>query len=183
MKSKTVFINYISLFILNFNLMLFAQENSIPQKQYVKTKTQLETMLKKIIKQVKPDTSDSLTNKNPSSKAVNSDNIEIDGLIIDETHTKIGCDFFEYFYNVWEVPEGIKDYTIYISEKAGARMSTQIRILVNEIIVYQNFLQPRAEAIENAANQGVECTLQFLRQNEQEKKLLSGEDLKGTGIF
>ncbi|MCB0753318.1 MAG: hypothetical protein KDC52_17740, partial [Ignavibacteriae bacterium] len=40
------------------------------------------------------------------------DFFEIDNLIVDETITKIGNDFYESFYNSWEAPPNSPNITI-----------------------------------------------------------------------
>jgi len=56
-------------------------------------------------------------------------------------------------------------------------------IKVNDNIIFQRFLKPRSEEIEEAAKIGFNATMQFLLQYEQIKKQLAAEDLKGTGIY
>jgi len=67
--------------------------------------------------------------------------LEIDGLLIDETKTKSGRDFYEYFYKDWTAPVGVKNYTIYIIEKPYRLNNTIIEIKINETLVFQQFLQ------------------------------------------
>lgn len=52
--------------------------------------------------------------------------IEIDGLLFDETKTKIGGDFYNYFYTGWQAPPDAKNYAIFISEKPYRLMTTLI---------------------------------------------------------
>lgn len=116
------------------------------------------------------------------SKPLEQIELEIDAMVVDQTMTKIGRDFYDLFYSNWEAPLGIKDYNIVIEEKPYPRLGTQITILINDLTVYQSFIQPRYEMIEEAAKFSIQATLNFLFNFEQIKKDLQGEDLKGSGI-
>lgn len=120
-----------------------------------------------------------------STKAVieKSLDLEIDGLVVDETQTKLGRDFYDIFYSRWEAPLRVTDYTIVISEKPLPRLGTQVSINVNETLVFQRFLQPRYEAIEEFALQGIRIVLIYLHQYEQTKHDLESGDMQGSGIF
>ncbi|MBN2092780.1 hypothetical protein JW964_24380, partial [candidate division KSB1 bacterium] len=147
-------------------------ENS--NQEQLSTQKKLEQLLSNITTAAKKQT---------DSTVVKSDNIEIDGLIIDQTITKIGHEFYENFYTLWEAPPEIKDYSIYVIEKATMLSTSQVWINVDDMTIYQIILKPRAEEIEEAVRIGIEITLQFLHQYEQDKKLLDDEDMVGSGIF
>ncbi len=73
-------------------------------------------------------------------------NLEIDGLLIDETKTKSGRDFYEYFYKDWTAPIGAKNYTIYITEKPYRLNNTIIEIKISRslfmALLYHEFSGP-----------------------------------------
>lgn len=109
--------------------------------------------------------------------------LEIDGLIIDETKTKSGKEFYDIFYRDWVAPEGAKNFSIFIVEKPFRLNQTFIEISINETQVYQSFLQPRYEYIENLAVESIASTQFYLAQYEELLKQLGGEDQSGSGIF
>lgn len=109
--------------------------------------------------------------------------IEIDGLLFDETKTKSGRDFYDYFYSGWAAPENAKNYSIFIQEKPYRLTTTMIEIKINENIVFQSFLQPRQEIVEMLADQAVERTRVYLQNYEEIIRQLEGEDRSGSGIF
>jgi curli production assembly/transport component CsgE len=93
--------------------------------------------------------------------------LEIDGLIVDETRTRIGSDFYDHFYTNWEAPLQARNYTIVITEQPVPQMGTRITLRVNDQDVAQFMLQPRYEIIEQYAQQSV----QFLRQHLEEREM------------
>lgn len=109
--------------------------------------------------------------------------IEIDGLLVDDTKTKIGRDFYDMFYANWEAPDQAKNYTITIQEKPFRLTSTLVSISINDNMVYQSILQPRQDVVESLSEQAIAQTYNYLQNYEEIMKQLNGEDQEGTGIF
>ncbi len=127
----------------------------------------------------------SQVSSNNKTELHNSENEDagISGLVVDETFSKIGHDFYALFYSNWESPKNVKDYTITISEKPLPQLGAQITIIVNDTSVYQRFVQPRSDIIEEMAQQGLEISYSYLENYDQIQKELRGQDMQGTGIF
>ncbi len=109
--------------------------------------------------------------------------IEIDGLLVNNTKTKNGNDFYELFYRDWVAPSDARDYSLFITEKPYRLTTTMIEIKINETVVFQSFLQPRIDIIEGTAQQAIAQTQIYLKNYEQIIKQLGGDDLSGSGIF
>ncbi len=116
-------------------------------------------------------------------KVSNDADIEIDGLLFDETRTKNGRDFYDYFYRDWQAPAGAKNYSIYVAEKPYRLTTTMVEIRINETLVFQSFLQPRNDFLEMLAQQAVAQTSLYLEHYEELVKQLEGADQSGSGIF
>ena len=108
---------------------------------------------------------------------------EIDGLIIDETVSRIGQDFYRHFVNRWEPLKGIEDYNILINERANARWGSWISIKVNDATVYVKVLRSRPTEIEAAVEEGVSMTARYLLLVYQRERELETGDLAGSGIY
>ena len=112
---------------------------------------------------------------------------EIDGLIIEQTQTRIGHEFYRNFVIFWEAPRGIKDYNIIIIEKASPRWGSWIWIEVGGFIsrktVYRVLLKPRTEEIEEKAKKGVGVITEYLRHLQKYEKEVKGQDMTGNGIY
>ncbi|MDN3202736.1 CsgE family curli-type amyloid fiber assembly protein [Algoriphagus sediminis] len=109
--------------------------------------------------------------------------LEIDGLVIDQTKTKSGREFYDLFFRDWNPPQGANNYSIFIVEKPFRLNQTFIEISINETRVYQSFLQPRYDFIENMAKESIASTAYYLAQYEEILRQLGGEDTSGTGIY
>ena len=113
--------------------------------------------------------------------------VEIDGLIIDQTQTRIGQEFYQNFVTFWEAPLGIEDYNILITEMANPTWGSWIWIevggLVSKEIVYRETLKPRLEEIEETAKKGVEVVREYLYRLIEYGKEVTEKDMSGTGIY
>ena len=143
----------------------------VQQKDSIKTKPVPES-LKKLLEQVikQQDKSNDLE-------------IEIDGLLVDDTKTKTGKDFYDLFYSSWEAPKEAKNYTITISEKPFRLTSTLIEVSINDTPVYQSILQPRQDIVEGLSADAVSTTQTYLVNYEEIMKQLNGDDMAGSGIY
>ncbi|MGZ2369305.1 CsgE family curli-type amyloid fiber assembly protein [Ancylomarina sp. YFZ004] len=121
--------------------------------------------------------------KMDQKKISNQLDVEIDGLLVDETKTKSGRDFYELFYNNWTAPKSAKNYSITIKELPFRLRTTQIKIFINENLVYFTILQPRYDLVEAYSKDAVQKVMQYLINYDQIQQLLIGEDQKGNGIY
>lgn len=138
----------------------------------IKTKS-IPAELKKLLEEV------------TQQKAVKTNDIEIevDGLLVDDTKTKSGKEFYDMFYNGWIAPSIAKNYTITISEKPFRLTSTMIAVSINDNLVYQAILQPRQDIIESQTEEAIYITQDYLTNYEEIIKQLNGDDMNGSGIF
>ena len=114
---------------------------------------------------------------------MNLDALEIDGLILDETRTKIGRDFYEYFFNKWIPPSGAKDFLITIKELPSRGIGARVSIEVNDNVVLSRFLQPRGDIVEEQALVSIRAIRRHLEQAENLKKSIDSADVSGSGIY
>ncbi len=119
----------------------------------------------------------------PKVKKLDALDIEIDNLVVDETQSKIGKDFSDFFYKYWVPPLDITNYTITISEKPLPSLGSQITIELNDMVVFQRVIQPKYDTIDQSAKDGIQTVLAYLYNYQQVKENLEGEDLKGSGVF
>lgn len=109
--------------------------------------------------------------------------LEIDGLVVDETRTKAGHDFYDKFYSLWEAPPQAKNFSILIRELPFRVNLTQVQILVNDEPVVNSILQPKEEFISDLAGQAVPVIAEHLIQLQEMSRQLDDTDLSGSGIF
>ncbi len=104
-------------------------------------------------------------------------------LVIDETRSKGGRDFYELFYRQWKAPQNAAELTVTIRELPSRGLGSQLQIDVNGEILLQPFIQPRLEYIEAVAEQVVAILQEYLVQQANIDETLDQEDKSGTGIY
>lgn len=143
------------------------------------SKKQLPPELKKLIPSAK---NKPITSSRKSSASVPVDVLEIDGLIIDETRSKIARDFYDLFYKKWIAPAGAKNFSIYIKEEPSRGRGAQVSLTLNDQKIFQNFVPPRYDALENVVNFAIRVTRARLRDRANIDTQLKEEDQMGSGI-
>ena len=98
--------------------------------------------------------------------------LEIEGLIVDQTISKVGHDFYDIFYTQFEAPPGIGDYVITITEKPGRGTSTLISLNVNENDLLEMPLQPKLEYVEAVAADAINAAIGFLQESRSVSRQL-----------
>lgn len=112
-----------------------------------------------------------------------SESLELEGTIIDETITKLGHDFFQIFYSNWQNPENFRNINVIIGDRPTRGLNTQVVIKIDDQEIYQQFLQPRYDAVEEEALYAIRVVQNYLQNIEEIKKGLQGGDMKGNGIY
>uniref|UniRef100_A0ABW6BX33 Curli production assembly/transport component CsgE n=1 Tax=Pontibacter toksunensis TaxID=1332631 RepID=A0ABW6BX33_9BACT len=108
--------------------------------------------------------------------------LEIDGLIVDKTITKVGRDFYDVFQRQWEAPPMAQNFTIQIEELPSRGNITVVSLSVNEDKLFEQPLQPRYDIIEEVATYMVGVVYDYL-MNDQLNKQLEAEGKKAREVF
>ena len=86
----------------------------------------------------------------------------ITGLVVDETRTTIGRDFYDTFYEAWQAPPGSVNYTVTVEEQPVPSLGTRVIVRLNDQVAFDTRLQPRFEEIQQAALAAVAYTQRAL---------------------
>ena len=108
---------------------------------------------------------------------------EINGLVVDETITKAGRDFYEVFYGQWEAPASILSYTITIKELPLPGRGSQVMIYMDDTEIFNQAVPPRYEVVEEVAAYAVDLVSHYVANYESMSQQLGNEDQQGSGIF
>ncbi len=93
------------------------------------------------------------------------------GLILDETRSKMGNNFYSVFYKHWKDPKDVQNFTITVSEQPMPSRGTMVQVEIDNQLVFRNRLEPRYYKTEQAAKQAVKICqrrLQRIVSNENE---------------
>ena len=113
--------------------------------------------------------------------------LEIKGLLLDETQTHVGRQFYEYFSTYWVEPRGITDYTIKVGERASAKWGDWVWVLVSvgpyrDRMVFRSVIKPNTTDVEEKALEAVKRALGFIAYYKRIKGNIKEEDLKRDGF-
>ncbi len=111
--------------------------------------------------------------------------IEIEGLILDETRSKLAHDFYELFYSQWIATDSLSGgATITIREQpVRIGIGTRISVEIDGQEVSQLNLQPRLDLLEDLAGQLVLALKEYLENPDNAIREIEAEELQGTGIY
>lgn len=109
-----------------------------------------------------------------SSHATIAAEIEVPGLMTDNTITRIGHDFYREFTDHWE-----EEYpgAITINERPSARWGSWIMIKVDQDLLYQTFLFPNKHDFDKQVNIALASVYDALSKRAINKALLNTGDL------
>lgn len=90
--------------------------------------------------------------------------LSLDGLVVDETQTRIGRAFYDAFYQQWQAPEDAQNFTVSVQEKPLRGRGILISVRVNDELAFQARLQPRSD-FDAIARQAVAYAYYRLQQS------------------
>ena len=99
---------------------------------------------------------------------VDESDLEIHGLVIDDVKTKLGKDFYEYFYQYY-LTSGMKyPFIVNITEQPGFGISGKISVNVDDRVIFEFMTRPNDEYIQYAAIEA----LRYLYNYSTQRRLL-----------
>lgn len=105
------------------------------------------------------------------------------GIILDQTKTRSGKDFYDNFTQLFDIPDETFDYVIVIEEKPGMGTTTLISVSVNDIEIFANYLQPRQDLLEESSHDAATMATDFIKNYAQILLEMSNKEQTGSGIF
>lgn len=95
-----------------------------------------------------------------------SDDGGLEGLVIDETLTRLGRAFYDVFYRHWQTPPEAGFHTIRVVEEPRPGRGTLVQVNVNDASIYQTRLQPGADALGNHPLRAAQRTYRYLQSGQ-----------------
>lgn len=99
------------------------------------------------------------------------------GIVINQTVTVAGSDFFQYFIAAWRDNEMVDNYAISINERPTARFGSQIWVTYGQRRVFQAFLPPARSAIKSIALSVADQVYQTVVEADVQRILFRDPDL------
>ena len=104
---------------------------------------------------------------------------ESQGLVMDQTISKLGRDFYDLFYGSFEAPGGLENFTIVLVERQARANNAVVALIVNDTELFEMPLTPRADQMEESAMTAVGAAVDFLLQAQSiSRQLESGRKMQ-----
>ena len=105
--------------------------------------------------------------------------LESQGLVMDQTISKLGRDFYDLFYGSFEAPGGLEDFNIVLVERQARANNAVVALIVNDTELFEIPLMPRADQMEESAMAAVGAAVDFLLQAQSiSRQLESGRKMQ-----
>ncbi len=101
------------------------------------------------------------------------DGLEITGIVVDETKTKIGKDFYDRFYFYYSFNNVKGDLVVKIDEMFTFRRTTKIIVKIEDEIIIEFFARPNEEYIEEMAKLTLQRVYKYFEIRKKEKSYIS----------
>lgn len=99
-------------------------------------------------------------------KYVPENEMEINGLVIEDVKTKLGKDFYDYFYQKYLASSVKFPFIINIDEKPSIGRGSRISIKVDDRTIFEFLTKPNDEYIQMAANQAIRYIYSYSTQRK-----------------
>ncbi len=96
-----------------------------------------------------------------SDRGIDESEIGIKGLVVEDTKTKPGRDFYEYYYQDYLSSQMQFPFIVRIEEKPGRGLSSQISVIVEDQILYKFITNPSDEYIQMNAKKAFGYTYDY----------------------
>jgi len=138
-----------------FGPLLYAQEssiNTITEKKDSSSK-EVPAAILELVKQYDKQVKEAKAQQ--KQQIIDPPALEIDGIIMDETMSKSGREFYELFFAYWVKPLGYTNYYLKIKERPFQFNNTLIEVYLKEQLIYQQMMKRRFDEVEQMAKSAV----------------------------
>jgi hypothetical protein len=98
------------------------------------------------------------------------DGFILSGIISDETKTKMGKDFYDYFYYEYNEKNINSAKIVTVIEELSFGRNTKISISIENVVIYEFLTRPDEEFLVAVAKESVNATFLYLKNLERQSK-------------
>ena len=103
-------------------------------------------------------------------EAAPQDGVIVGGLVLENTLTKAGRDFYKYFYSEYYNREVKTKKNIIIEEVPGRIRNTRISVKIDNRLIWQFFSQPKKSFLQSMAKTALSRCIAYLQQLQKQKE-------------
>lgn len=98
------------------------------------------------------------------------DGIELKGIVIEETKTKPGRDFYEFFYTSYNLNQINGSKVVGVFEKLSFGRSTIIQVKIEDNVVHEFIGKPDVEYLEQMSKVAIQKVYKYFKDIKKQKK-------------
>jgi curli production assembly/transport component CsgE len=102
---------------------------------------------------------------------------QFDGIVIDQTITRPGKDFYQLFSANWHDQPLSERYTISVREQPSARFGSQVFIMFGNRRIFQGQISPNRSQIKMLSDAAVDIAYKAVTEGEMQRLLFKDPDL------
>jgi curli production assembly/transport component CsgE len=102
---------------------------------------------------------------------------QFDGIVIDQTITRAGKEFYQIFSTNWHDQPLSERYTISVKEQPSARLGSQVYIVFGNRRIFQVQISPNRSQIKAASDAAVEIAYKAVTEGEMQRLLFKDPDI------
>ncbi len=97
------------------------------------------------------------------------DGIELKGIVIEETKTKPGKDFYEFFYNLYTLHKINGNKIVGVYEKLSFGRSTIIQVKIEDTVIHEFLGKPDITYLEQTAKTAIRKVYKYFKDQKKQK--------------
>jgi hypothetical protein len=101
------------------------------------------------------------------------DGFELSGIISDDTKTKVGKDFYDFYYYVYNDKKINSKKIVTVSEELSFARNTKIIISIDNNVIYEFLARPDEEFLTLVADDSVNATYVYLKNLEKQSQYIT----------
>src|SRR5690554_6062765 len=101
----------------------------------------------------------------------NKDGVVLRGIVLNETKTKPGQDFYNFFYSKYSLNDINADKIVVIKEMFAMGLTTQIQVVVDDTPVFEFIVQPRDDFLKAASDMAIARVSNYLEQSKKQERI------------
>lgn len=116
----------------------------------------------------------------PSSRATNE--VEIGGLLLDNTKSRLGHDFYFKFSQLWHDIPNTQGINVQIIEQIVPRAGTKLSLVLNSRVIYVTHFGRRQSPVKEKVEQAVFILIDAMSQPQYNQYNQDNIDMAGNGF-
>ncbi len=109
--------------------------------------------------------------ESPPNELAN-DGIELKGIVLEETKTKPGKDFYDFFYTSYSLNQINGSKVVGVFEKLSFGRSTIIQVKIEDVVVHEFIGKPDLEYLENMSKVAIRKVYKYFKDLKKQKETI-----------